>query len=64
MKIDRQYMTVIMHKALEDLKAKEFDYASNNVKIQIALGKEEISVLLEALAEKGGEEWVKQKNSL
>lgn len=51
MTIDKQYMTVIMHKALEDIKAKEFDYASNKVKIRIALGEEEINVLLEALTE-------------
>ena len=47
-------MTVIIHKALEDIKAKELDYGVNGAKVQILLGHDEAQVLLDAL-ESGAE---------
>ena len=42
-------MTIIIHKLLEDIKAKELDYGINGAKIQILLGRDEAQVLLDAL---------------
>lgn len=49
MEINRNYMKIIMHKMLEDIKAKELDYGINGVKVQILLGRDEAQVLLDAL---------------
>lgn len=42
-------MTIIIHKLLEDIKAKELNYGINGVKMQILLGYDEAQVLLDAL---------------
>lgn len=42
-------MKIIIHKLLEDIKAKELDYGLNGVKVQISLGRNEAQVLLDAL---------------
>lgn len=49
MEINKNYMNIIMHKLLEDIKAKELDYGLNGVKVQILLGRDETQVLLRAL---------------
>lgn len=51
MSIDKAYMRVIIHKLIEDIKAKETDYAINGLKVQISLSYEEAKVLFDALAE-------------
>ncbi len=48
-KIDKEYMTIIIHKLLSDIKAKEYDYGCSGAKISLTLGKEEALVLLDAL---------------
>ena len=49
MEINRNYMTIIIHKLLEDIKAKELEYGINGVKTQILLGYDEAQILLDAL---------------
>ena len=50
MEINKDYMAIIIHKVLEDIKAKELDYGINGAKVQINLGYDEAKVLLDALA--------------
>ena len=52
------YMTAIIHKLLEDIKAKEIDYGTNGVKVQILLGRDEAQVLLDALEKDGKEPFI------
>ena len=49
MKINNTYMLTVIHKLLEDIKAKEFDNATNEVKVQMFFGREEAQVLYDAL---------------
>ena len=49
MTIDKHYMSIIINKLLDDIRAKEYDYACNGAKVKIALGKDETMVLLKAL---------------
>ena len=49
MKIDNTYMLTVIHKLLEDIKAKEFENAANGVKVQMFFGREEAQVLYDAL---------------
>lgn len=47
--IDKAYMTVIVHKLVEDIKAKEMEYGINGVKVQISFSLTEAQILLDAL---------------
>lgn len=59
MKMDKTtYMTAIIHKLLEDIKAKEIDYGTNGVKVQLLLGRDEAQVLLDALEKDGKEPFI------
>lgn len=49
MTIDKAYMSNIVHKLVEDIKAKEKDYGMNGLKVQISFGLTEAQVLLDAL---------------
>ena len=49
MNIDKAYMTVIVHKLVEDIKAKEMDYCMNGAKVQISFNLTEAQILLDAL---------------
>ncbi len=49
MNINNAYMATIIHKLLEDIRAKEMDYGTNDVKIQISFGRKEAQVLYDAL---------------
>jgi len=49
MTIDKGYMLPIMHKLVEDIKAKEMDYGINGVKVQISFSLTEAQILLDAL---------------
>lgn len=52
------YMIAIIHKLLEDIKAKEIDYGINGVKVQLLLGRDEAQVLLDALEKDGKEPFI------
>ena len=59
MKMDKTtYMIAIIHKLLEDIKAKEIDYGINGVKVQLLLGRDEAQVLLDALEKDGKEPFI------
>ncbi len=47
--INNAYMTIIIHKLIEDIRAKEMDYGANDVKVQISFGKKEAQILYDAL---------------
>ena len=49
MSIDKNYMLPIIHKLVEDIKAKELDYGINGVKVQISFNLTEAQILLNAL---------------
>lgn len=49
MHINRGYMLVVMDKLKQDIKAKELDQGHNGAKVNIALGLEEVDVLIMAL---------------
>lgn len=49
MTIDKGYMLPIMHKLVEDIKAKEMEYAINGLKVQISFSLTEAQILLDAL---------------
>ena len=49
MDIDKNYMKVVIHKLMDDIKAKELDYGINGVKVHVALSYDEAKVLLNAL---------------
>ena len=51
MTIDKTYMSTIIHKLVEDIKAKEMDYGMNGLKVQIPFNLTEAQVLLDALKE-------------
>lgn len=54
MDIDRAYMTVIIAKLVDDIKAKEQENCYNGLKVQISFNRTEALVLLDALmGEKG-----------
>ena len=53
--IDKAYMLPIIHKLVEDIKAKEMDYGINGLKVQISFGLTEAQVLLDALLKAEGE---------
>lgn len=54
MNIDRAYMTVVIAKLVDDIKAKELELCDNGVKVQISFNRTEALVLLDALmGEKG-----------
>ena len=50
------YMQGALHKAMLDVRAKEFEYATNEVRINFALSLEEIKLLLSALEAMGAKE--------
>lgn len=52
MNIDRAYMTVVIAKLVDDIKAKEFEWCDNGVKVQISFNYTEAMVLLDALVDK------------
>ena len=49
MTIDKVYMLPIIHKLVEDIKAKELDYGMNGLKVQISFNRTEAQILLDAL---------------
>lgn len=49
MTINKAYMLPIIHKLVEDIKAKEMDYGINGVKVQISFNLTEARILLDAL---------------
>ena len=49
MTIDKVYMSTIIHKLVEDIKAKELDYGMNGLKVQMSFSLTEAQVLLDAL---------------
>lgn len=49
MTIDKVYMLPIIHKLVEDIKAKEMEYCINGVKVQISFSRTEAQILLDAL---------------
>jgi hypothetical protein len=49
MTIDKAYMLPIIHKLVEDIKAKEMDYGMSGLKVQISLNLTEAQILLDAL---------------
>ena len=51
MTIDKTYMSTVIHKLAEDIKAKEMDYGMNGLKVQISFNLTEAQVLLDALKE-------------
>ena len=51
MTIDKTYMSTVIHKLVEDIKAKEMDYGMNGVKVQISFNLAEAQILLDALKE-------------
>ena len=57
------YMTAIIYKLLEDIKAKEMDYGTNGAKVQLFLGWNEARTLLDAL-EKDGKDKINVKEWL
>lgn len=56
MNINNAYMVTVIHKLLEDIRAKEMDYGSSDVKVQISFGKKEAQVLYDALLNAESEE--------
>lgn len=56
MTIDKVYMLHIIHKLVEDIKAKEMDYGINGVKVQISFSQTEAQILLDALLKAESEE--------
>ena len=57
MDIDRAYMTVVIAKLVDDIKAKEQENCYNGLKVQISFNRTEAMVLLDALmGEKRGKE--------
>lgn len=52
MKIDREYMLVVMDKLKRDICAKEYDQGHSGAKLNIALGWEEVDILIMALSGK------------
>ncbi len=56
MNIDTAYMLPVIHKLVEDIKAKETDYCMNGVKVQISFSRTEAQVLLDALLKAESEE--------
>jgi hypothetical protein len=49
MEINRGYMLVVMDKVKQDIIAKEYDACANGAKVNIALGREEVDILIMAL---------------
>ena len=49
MNINNAYMLIVIHKLLEDIRAKEMDYGTNDVKVQMFFGEKEAQVLYDAL---------------
>ena len=56
MTINKAYMLPIIHKLVEDIKAKEMDYCMNGAKVQISFNLTEARVLLDALLKEESEE--------
>lgn len=56
MTIDKVYMLPIIHKLVEDIKAKEMEYGINGVKVQISFSLTEAQILLDALLKAESEE--------
>lgn len=49
MTVNKAYMLPIIHKLVEDIKAKEMDYGINGLKVQISFNLTEAQILLDAL---------------
>ena len=47
-----QYMRETLYHAITDIRAKAYEFASNNVKIQLSLSEEELIYLYECVAQK------------
>ena len=57
MNINNAYMVTVIHKLLDDIRAKEMDYGANDVKVQISFGRKEAQVLYDALLN-SAQEWI------
>ena len=53
----REYMRYTLYHAITDARAKEYEYASNSVKISISLSHDELVYLYQCVSErKGGDD--------
>ena len=50
MTINKAYMKIIIHKLVEDIKAKEMNYGINGLKVQMSFNLTEAQILLDALS--------------
>ena len=62
MTIDKAYMLPVIHKLVEDIKAKEMDYGINGVKVQISFNLTEARILLDALSKAESEVSYEDRN--